>query len=85
MKVRKIIISFPLAVDLPPGFQYMLDGLLQMVTLAYERDNPMRTMWPSGHGSLPLASDFSEFDDSVYVVEVSEREANDRELSRRKV
>jgi hypothetical protein len=80
---RKIIVYFPVPVEFPPGFQQALDGLINMVTEAYERDHPTRTMWPSGCGSMPLNPDCTQYDDSVYMIDVTEREANARELERR--
>lgn len=81
-RVRQIVIHFPCLVELPDGFEQTLDALVGMVTKKYEKENPTRTMWPSGHGSAHN-HDFSEIDDTIYWIEVVEREAHERELDRR--
>ena len=92
MSIRCIEISFPTEVELPDGFDRLLDAAVDMVCKAYERSHPDRVMWPAGRGSKPSwsaadaaffgveappgAPDSGEptFDDSVYCIEVSERE-----------
>ena len=56
MKIRKIEIEFPLLVELPPGFEQALDRLVDTVCKKYEQENPMRVMWPAGHGNKPIFS-----------------------------
>jgi hypothetical protein len=85
-KIQHIEVSFPVPVDLPPGFERALDALIGMVTEAYEAQHPDRTMWPSGSGAKPLWREPEEpdFDHSTYFIHVAEREANSREIERRK-
>ena len=90
--IKKIEIDFPVPVELSDGFQQSLDELLTTVCKKYEADNPKRVMWPFGHGSkpthIPLTQEDEkkrgcEFDDSVYYIEVAEREGHENELKRR--
>lgn len=84
-KLFKVEISFPVGVDLPPGWDRALDALIGMVCEAYEEQHPDRVMWPAGQGSKPLWREpmEPEFDDSVYFIEVAEREAYPKEIARR--
>lgn len=84
-KLQKIEIAFPVGVNLPPGFERTLDALIGMVCEAYEEAHPDRVMWPAGQGSKPIWREPAEpdFDDSVYFIEVAEREAYPKELERR--
>jgi hypothetical protein len=84
-KLQKIEISFPVAVELPPGWERALDALVDMVCERYEEAHPGRTMWPAGYGSKPIWREPQEpeWDDSVYLIEVAEREAHPKELERR--
>jgi len=84
-KIVKVEISFPVAVDLPAGWERALDGLVDMVCGKYEEEHPDRVMWPAGHGSRVLWREPEEpdFDDSVFEISVSEREAYPKELERR--
>lgn len=84
-KARSIEIHFPVAVEFPPGFERTLDALVDMVCEAYELKHPDRTMWPAGYGAKPIWNEPQEptFDDSIYYIEVAEREANEKELKRR--
>ena len=81
MKTQSIQIVFPVEVELPEGFTRALDGLIDMVCKKYQAENPDRVMWPAGSGSKPLFNWMTvgddeplPFDDSVYFVEVAERE-----------
>jgi len=81
MKIQSIQIMFPTPVELPEGFTRALDGLIEMVCKKYQAENPDRVMWPAGCGSKPLFNWMTvgddeplPFDDSVYFVEVAERE-----------
>lgn len=76
-----IEIQFPTTVELPDGFEQALDGLVDMACKKWERENPAMTMWVAAHGSKMLVHPGMvdeehpmEFDDSVYVIEVSARE-----------
>jgi len=80
-KTQKIEITFPVEVELPEGFCQALDSLVNMVCKKYQEQNPDRVMWPAGCGSKPLfnwmaVSDDEPlpFDNSVYVIECTERE-----------
>ena len=84
-KIRRIEIEFPILVELPEGFGRALSALVGMICRKYEIENPTRVMWPSGSGAKPLWNEPAEpdWDDSVYQITVSEREAYDRDLERR--
>lgn len=92
MKIQAIEITFPVLVELPPGFEQTLSCLVGMVCKAYEKSNPTRTMWPAGHGFkptfIPMTAEQekergAEFDESTYSIEVCERQAHESELNRR--
>ena len=85
-KLQKIEIVFPVGVELPPGWERVLDALVDMVCEAYEQQNPTRVMWPAGQGSKPIWREPQEpdWDDSVYFIDVAEREAYPKELERRR-
>lgn len=76
MRTHKIEIVFPVGIDFPDGFEQALDSLINMVCEQYQRENPTQVMWTSGHGSMPIWNEPHEptFDDSVYQIEVAERE-----------
>jgi len=85
-KIRAIEISFPVGVDVNDKDLQALDRVVSRICKRYEEANPQRVMWPFGHGSKmlkdPLALSDDEpipFDDSVYSVEVAERERYDTE------
>ncbi len=84
-KLQKIEISFPVGIDLPPGWDRTLDALVGMICEQYEEDNPTRVMWPAGQGAKPLWREPQEpdWDTSVYYIEVAEREAYPKEIERR--
>lgn len=84
-KVHRIEILFPCPVELPPGFERTLDALTGMVCELYEQQNPDRTMWPMGHGAKPLWREPEEpdWDNTVFQIDVAEREAFPKELERR--
>ena len=86
--VNRIQIDFPCDVEFPEGFERTLDALIGMVCEKYEKENPTRTMWPAGCGSKPIGNYMNggvgmEFDDSIFSIEVAEREAYEKELKRR--
>lgn len=85
-KTVRIEINFQVAVDFPPGFEQALDGLIGMVCDKYEAENQGRVMWPAGAGSKILWREPEEpgFDDSVYAIDVAEREMSEKELERQK-
>ena len=78
--IHKIQIDFPCEVDFPDGFERELDALINKVCKKYEKENPTRTMWPSGQGSMPVGNwmlggpDPVDFDDTIYYIEVAERD-----------
>lgn len=76
-KIQRIEIDFPVAIDLPDGWEQTLDGLISMICRQYEKENPDRVMRPLiGHGSKPIWNEphEPEYDDTVYRIEVTERE-----------
>ena len=75
-KIQKIEINFPTPVELPAGFGQLLDAVVDLVCAHYESKNHTRVMWPAGSGSKPMWNEPNEpdFDDTVYCIEVSERE-----------
>jgi hypothetical protein len=86
--IVKIEINFPVPVEFPDGWEQTLDTLVNMICEKYENEHPERTMWPAGHGSKmltnPYYTDDLKFDESVYSIDVAEREASEREIERRK-
>ena len=76
MPINKIIVDFPLPIELPEGFERALDGLINMICEKYRKENPDRVMWPASRGSLPIFHEPHEptFDDSILHIEVAERE-----------
>lgn len=83
--IRRIEISFPVSVELPPGFERVLIDLVDMVCQSYVRDHPTRTMWPAGVGAKPLwrEPEEPEFDAETFQIECAEREASEKDLERR--
>lgn len=75
-KIRAIEISFPVPIELPEGFDRKLSELIDSVCDQYEREHLDRVMWTAGHGSKPIWNDPKEpiFDDSIFHIEVAERE-----------
>ena len=75
-KTRRIEVVFPVGVDFPEGFEQMLDCLISMACKQYEKEHPDRVMWPAGQGCKPLWDEPNEpkFDDTIYYIEVAERE-----------
>lgn len=91
--ISKIEIDFPVSVDLPRGWKQQLDTLVRKICDNYEQQNPGRVMWPFGCGCkptyVPLTAEEekhrgAEYDDSIYHIEVAEREGYPKELDRRK-
>ena len=85
MKIKKVEVDFPVPVELPLGWEQALDALVGMVCKQYEAEHPTQSMWPAGYGSKPLWREPKEpeFDESVFYIQVAEREASERELARR--
>lgn len=86
MGIRKIEINFPIEIELPPGWDQALDGLVTILCKSYEMQHPAQCMWAAGYGSKLIWNEPHEptFDHSIYTIEVVERPANKRELQRRK-
>ena len=86
MKVQKIIIEFPFPVQLPKGFEQALSSFVNLVCSKYEEEYPGRVMWPAGHGSKPIWDEPNEpdFDDTIFCIEVCEREEIIKPENRRK-
>jgi hypothetical protein len=86
MKVSKIEVVFPIPVEFPPGFLQTLDALVNMICEKYEAENPGRVMWCFGQGAKLIWREPEEpvFDDSIFQIEVAEREASPKELKRKK-
>jgi len=83
MPISKIEIDFRVPVETPKGWGQKLDSLIREVCDKYDQENPGRVMWPFGHGFkctyMPMTAEEekhrgSEYDDSIYHVEVAERE-----------
>lgn len=81
--ISKIEIVFPVPVETPKGWEQKLSKLVDEICKKYKQNNPGRTMWTSGHGSKPIYIPLTqedekhrgmEFDDSVFQIEVAERE-----------
>lgn len=85
MKMMSIEITFPCAVECPPGWGQTLEALVGMVCRHYEETHPTRSMWPAGVGAKPRLEmgEIRSFSDSIFVIEVAEREASEKELARR--
>lgn len=83
---RKIIVSFPVGLDIPDGWEYKLNRLVGELCIAWEKENPGYVMWPAGQGSLMTSNIYVEepmtFDNSTYVVDVAMREAHENEERR---
>jgi hypothetical protein len=81
---RQIIIDFPTGLELPQGAERELVGFVEHLCKHYERAHPGRVMWAFGIGAYPVHIPLTDndprpmtFDDSVFHIEVSEREAYD--------
>ena len=83
MKIYKIEILFPFRVDLPLGFDRALSESVNLICEHYEEQHPKRVMWPAGHGFKPLSSDFSKFDEAIYQISISERQAYPKEKKKK--
>lgn len=91
-KIVQIEITFPVALVVKDEHLQAIDEILSKVSRDYEAANPGRIMWPFGHGAkmlvnLLMLSDDEPipFDDSVYSIEVAEREAYEGERNYIKV
>ncbi len=75
-KISVVELVFPVPVELSHSFICALTRLLDGVCEEYKLANPTRTMWPAGFGSKPLWREPEEpdFDDSVFQIEMAERE-----------
>jgi hypothetical protein len=71
-----IKITFPVGVEITREDQDKLFDLTESICKRYEAVNPDRVMWPAGFGAEPVDiwGDQPKFDDSVYSIEVAERE-----------
>lgn len=76
-RLRQILIEFPVDVELPDEAMRLIHQATSLVCEAYEREHPDEVMWASGIGSMPVwrYGDIEGFDDAVYNVSVSVREA----------
>jgi len=81
--ISKIEIVFPILIETPEGWEEALSALVDKICKKYERENPGRVMWTAGHGFkptyIPITAEEGkhrgiEFDDSVFQIEVAERE-----------
>ncbi|MFB5646021.1 MAG: hypothetical protein ACE5R3_05415 [Nitrosopumilaceae archaeon] len=76
-KIRKIEIDFPVAVELPNGFGKKLFDLIgKDICDLYEKQNPSKSLWPSGYGQKPMWREplEPEFDESILHIQVSIKE-----------
>ena len=71
-----IKITFPVGVKFAREDQESLLDLIEGICKRYEAANPDRVMWPAGVGAAPVDiwDDDLKFDDSVYAIDVAERE-----------
>jgi len=90
-KIHKIEITFPVEVELTDDDLRIIGAALDGIASRYEIANPSRVMWSFGQGSKMLANPLMlsddepiPFDDSVYNIEMAEREAHPEEIARRK-
>lgn len=83
--IKRIEINFPVEVELPSGWDKALSALVNIVCQRYMEDNPMRTMWPAGHGAKILWNEPHEpdHDSSVYCIDVAEKSASAKDIARR--
>lgn len=72
----QIKITFPVGVDLTREDQESLIEIADKICKRYEAQNPDRVMWPAGVGDEPVDiwGDEPKFDDSVFSIDVAERE-----------
>ena len=77
----QIKITFPVGVELTREDQDGLIDLADRICKRYEAQNPDRVMWPAGIGAEPVDiwGDEPKFDDSVFSIDVAERERYDFE------
>ena len=75
-KISMIEVTFPAEVEIPKTARIALEAAVTLVCKKYERENPTRVMWPAGVGSKMLLNEPEEptFDDTVFVIDVAERE-----------
>ena len=85
-KIVQIEISFPVGIEIERERLWELDEVLTKICRDYEAKNPGRIMWPFGHGAKMLVHPMKlsddepiPFDDSVYSIEIAEREAYEGE------
>jgi hypothetical protein len=76
--IQRIEIQFPTDVELPDGFEQLLNAAVDMVCKQYQRTHPAHVMWAAEHGSKMLSNPFMvsddeplKFDDSTYYIGVS--------------
>ena len=74
--IKSIEITFAAPVEFPDGFEQALSMFIGMICEKYQRDNPERVMWPSGHGSRPIMrmGEFEGFEVDAYSIDCEERE-----------
>lgn len=78
----QIKITFPVGIELTREDQYGLIELAGRICKRYEAQNPDRVMWPAGIGAEPVDiwGDEPKFDDSVFSIDVAERERYETDL-----
>lgn len=90
-RIHKLEISFPVEVEVENQDLILLARAAKRICARYEGSNPTRVMWPFGQGAKMLANPLMlsddepiPFDDSVYNIEVAERERHpsDRDFKR---
>lgn len=81
-KIVSIEINFPVEVEVKDHHLANLDQILVAIAADYEKENPGRIMWPFGRGAKMLIHPMMieddkpiPFDDSIYTIEMAEREA----------
>lgn len=88
-KVHSIEVTFPTAVELPPGFEQRLIKLVDEACRRYEAEHRELVMWPAGFGQkityMPMtaeeeaAGSHAEYDEGCFSIEVVERPRFDTE------
>ena len=88
-KVHSIEVTFPTAVELPPGFEQRLTELVDEACRRYEAEHRDLVMWLAGFGQkityMPMTAEeeaagkHMEFDEGCFSIEVAERPRFDTE------
>lgn len=77
-KIKQIQIRFPMPIELPDGFDLVLDTLLNIVCAKYERENLNKSMFifTKNIKLMSHRSKEAEFDNLVYYIDIAEGKIN---------